>query len=100
MLHHDVRLNFSIETRIIMLTRETVEIDRFEQFEKFDSVLRVLGEVLVDHLERTFKDILHDRWHLVFHKALQDVSNNLDSSHRTRLAERYGHRGFSLHEAW
>lgn len=61
-----------------MLTRETVEIDRFEQFEKFDSVLRVLGEVLVDHLERTFKDILHNSWHLVFHKALRDVSTDLD----------------------
>lgn len=57
-----------------MLTREAVEIDGFEQFEEFDSVLWVLGEVLVDHLEGTFEDILHDRRHFVFHKALQGVS--------------------------
>lgn len=61
-----------------MLTGETVEVDCFEQFEEFDSVLRVLGEVLVDHLERTFEYILHDRRHLVFHKALQDVNTALD----------------------
>lgn len=82
------------------LTRKAIEIDGFEQFEELNSVLRVLGEVLVDHLERTFEDILHDRWHFVFHKALQDVSTIFNPSLQPDLVERSGHQGSSLHEAW
>ncbi len=57
-----------------MLTREAVEIYSFQQLEEFNSVLWVLGEVFVDHLESTLKDIFHDGRHFVFHQVLQDIS--------------------------
>jgi hypothetical protein len=53
------------------LTRETVKVDGAEECEEFDSVLRELREVLVDHLKGAFKDVLHNGRHLVFHEGLE-----------------------------
>ena len=52
-------------------TREAMKIDGAEECEEFDSVLRELRKVLVDHLKRAFKDVLHDGRHLVFHEGLE-----------------------------
>jgi hypothetical protein len=49
-----------------------MKIDGAEEGEEFDSVLGELGEVLVDHLKRAFKDILHDCRHLIFHEGLEN----------------------------
>jgi hypothetical protein len=57
-----------------ILTRETVEIDGAEECEEFDAMLWELREVLVDHLECTFKDVLHDGRYLIFHKGLDNES--------------------------
>lgn len=49
---------------------EAVQVDGFEEFEEFDTMLRIFGEVFVDHFQRAFKDIFHDRRNLVLHEAL------------------------------
>lgn len=37
-------------------TREAVEVNRTQELEKSDAMLRVLREVLVDHAERRLED--------------------------------------------
>ena len=54
----------------------------------------VLGKIFVDHLERTFEDVLHDRRYLVFHQALKVISIFGKSTTLTKLD-----RGeFEIHE--
>lgn len=48
-----------------------MDIDSTKQGEKLDSVFRKFGEVLVDHLQSALEHVLHDRWHLIFHKRLK-----------------------------
>jgi hypothetical protein len=50
-----------------------MEIDGPEQVEELYAMLGELRKVLVDHLQGTFKDILHDNGYLFFHKSLQKI---------------------------
>ena len=54
-------------------TREAVQVDGPQQIEELDTVLREVREVLVDHVQRAFKDVLHDDRNLVFHQILEPV---------------------------
>ena len=69
----------------VTLTREAVEVDGFQKFEEFDSVLWVLGKVFVDHLQGTLEHVLHDSRHLVLHQALRTISMLLLESPNSRL---------------
>ena len=51
--------------------REAMIVDRLQEFEEPDSVLRILVEILVDHFQRAFKNAFHDHWYFVLHKVLQ-----------------------------
>jgi hypothetical protein len=53
------------------LTRETVQINSTKECKEFDSVLRELGKVLVDHFQSAFKHILHNRRNLILHERLK-----------------------------
>ena len=51
-------------------TREAVKVNGAKEGEKFNSMLRKLGEVFINHLQCAFENILHDRGHLIFHESL------------------------------
>ena len=67
------RVDDEFELSIVELkkSRKAVKINGAEECEEFDSVLRELREVLVDHLQCALKYILHDGGYLIFHKRLQ-----------------------------
>ena len=48
-----------------------MKIDGAEECEEFDSVLRELGEVLVNHFKCALKHILHDGRYLILHQRLR-----------------------------
>jgi hypothetical protein len=52
-------------------TREAVQVDGPEEVEELNAVLRVLREILVNHVQRAFEHVLHDHGNLVLHKALE-----------------------------
>ncbi len=66
---------------------ETMSIDGLEKPKKFDSMFRVLREVFVDHLKRTFEDVFHDRGDFIGHKALLKVSPTLTRPWSLALTE-------------
>ena len=63
------RVDYELELSGVKLEKcgEAVKVDRFQQLEELDTVLRVFREVFVDHLQCTLKDILHDSGHFVLH---------------------------------
>jgi hypothetical protein len=72
--------NFYAGSDILWLTREAVKVDGAKEGEEFDTMLRELREVFVDHFQCAFKHIFHDCRDLVFHK---------------RLRSEVSHRGFN-----
>lgn len=66
------RINDEFELPTIQLEQrgEAIQIYRLEELEELHSVLRVFGEIFVDHLKRTFKDIFHNRGHFIGHESL------------------------------
>lgn len=58
------------ETVRKVLTGEAVEVDGTEKAEKFDTMLREFGEILVDHFQCALEYIFHDNWDLIFHERL------------------------------
>lgn len=65
------RVDNELELAVIQLEKgvETVGVDRSQQGKELNAVLWELGEILVDHLQSALKDVLHDVWNLVLHKA-------------------------------
>jgi hypothetical protein len=64
-------------------TWETVKVNGPKEVEELHTVLGELGEVFVDHVQSALKDVLHNHWHLVLHKALEhNVSSALQSAAR------------------
>lgn len=57
--------------------REAVQVDRLQQLEELNAMLRVFMEVLVDHVQGAFEDAFHDGGHFVFHQILLCVSEEL-----------------------
>ena len=51
-------------------TREAVKVNGAKERKEFDSMLRELREVLVDHLKGALKNILHDSRYLILHESL------------------------------
>lgn len=58
-------------------TWEAVEIDSAEEVEEFHAVFWKLCEVLVDHVQSTLKNTLHDKRNLVFHQGLHCISQTV-----------------------
>ena len=70
-------VDYELELRSIKSKqgREAIQIDCLEQFEKLDTVLWILVEILIDHLQSGFEDAFHYQWYFVFHQILdKDVS--------------------------
>jgi hypothetical protein len=65
-----MKISYLSKSEKKVLTREAVKIDGAEECEKFDSVLRELREVLINHLECAFKHILHNGRYLILHESL------------------------------
>lgn len=71
------RVDYELELRSIKSKqgREAIQIDRLEQFEKLDTVLWILVEILIDHFQSRFEDAFHYQRYFVFHQILdKDVS--------------------------
>ena len=67
--------------------RKAVEIDGFQKLEKFNTVIRILGEVLVDHFKGALEYVLHYGWYFVLHEVLLLISSRLYGVKKTVLTE-------------
>lgn len=67
-------VNNELELAVVQLKQrgEAVKVDRSEQVEEFHAVLRELRKVLVDHVQRAFKDVLHNDGYLILHETLNE----------------------------
>jgi hypothetical protein len=66
-------INNELELAVVELQQggEAGQVNGTEKLEELDTVLGVLGEVLVDHLKSAFKNVLHDDGNLVLHESLE-----------------------------
>jgi hypothetical protein len=66
------RIDDKLELRAIQLEEggETIQVDGLKELEELDSVLGVFMEVLVDHLQSTTENAVHNGGDLILHLGL------------------------------
>jgi hypothetical protein len=71
-----------------------MKVDGTKEGEEFDTMLRELREVFVDHFQCAFKHIFHDCRDLVFHKRLRgEVSHHIWNNLEKRFSHIQAERG-------
>lgn len=61
----------------IGLTWKAIQIDGPKKSKELHTMFRELGEILVDHLQGTFEDVLHYGRDLVLHESLQKSARSV-----------------------